>query len=90
MHSQKKTFFKKGASIFTEMDTIGLLLIGFGVALVLIPLTVVNRSTSTWSSPSIIAMIVVGFVLILAAIYYEGWIAKVCRDLCCYLYLTQS
>lgn len=72
----ERSFLSKIYALFTEIDTIGLLLIGFGVALILLPLTIVNSGQTTWSNPSIIAMIVVGFVILILAIIYEGWFAK--------------
>lgn len=98
---ESRSFFKKIAALFTEIDAAGLILIGFGVALILVPMTTVNNGNSTWNSPSIIAMsvllfslyirssrsveteracprtVVLGFVILIAAVIYEGWFASV-------------
>lgn len=50
------SFLTKIKALFTEIDALGLILIGFGVALILIPLTTVNKGGSTWRSGSIVAM----------------------------------
>lgn len=60
-----------------EIDVIGLLLIGFSLALILVPLTITNRGTTGWDSASVIAMLVCGFVILGITIAYEGWFAKV-------------
>lgn len=59
-----------------EIDIIGLILIGLSLALILVPLTLTNSGDSSWSSASVIAMLVMGFVCLGITIVYEGWFAK--------------
>ncbi|PAV16768.1 MFS polyamine transporter [Pyrrhoderma noxium] len=47
-----------------QLDVIGLLLLGASVALILLPLTLANSASNGWKNPSMIAMIVVGFVIL--------------------------
>lgn len=51
-----RSFFQKWLNIFVEIDAFGLLLIGAGLALILLPLTIVNQGTNSWDSPSMVAM----------------------------------
>jgi MFS family permease len=57
-----------------EIDLFGLILLGFGFALLLLPFTLRKSAEGGWSNPSMIAMLVVGVILIalfaLFEIYY--------------------
>jgi len=75
-HERKSTLSRFAQSMI-EIDVIGLLLIGFALALILVPLTITNRGTNSWNSASVIAMLVCGFVILGLTIVYEGWFAKV-------------
>jgi MFS family permease len=59
-----------------ELDIVGLLLIGASVALILLPLTLAPKAKSGWKNPSMIAMIVVGFVIIPFIAIWEARFAK--------------
>ncbi|UZJ54080.1 hypothetical protein CBS101457_003400 [Exobasidium rhododendri] len=45
-----------------EIDLVGLILLGFGFALLLLPFSLAKNSKGGWDNPSMIAMLVVGFV----------------------------
>ncbi|KAM0755497.1 drug:h+ antiporter [Meredithblackwellia eburnea MCA 4105] len=59
-----------------DLDALGLLLFAAGWTCLLLPLTLVNRSTTTWSSKHIIAMLVVGPIILIGFIVYEGKFAR--------------
>ncbi|KAH3684753.1 hypothetical protein WICPIJ_004284 [Wickerhamomyces pijperi] len=59
-----------------EADFIGLLLLGFGWSLLLLPFSLTNTAIGGYSNPSLIAMFVVGGVLLVVYSVYELWIAK--------------
>ncbi|GMM33709.1 hypothetical protein DASC09_010340 [Saccharomycopsis crataegensis] len=76
--SQKSSFKAWCALIeeaLIEIDAIGLLLIGFGFSLILLPCSLYPYAVGGWSNPSMIAMEVVGGVLIIMYVIYEIWIA---------------
>jgi hypothetical protein len=55
----------------------GLLLFAAGWACVLLPLTLVNKAATKWSSPSVIAMLTCGGIILIAFGYYEArWSPK--------------
>ncbi|KIJ51356.1 hypothetical protein M422DRAFT_43910 [Sphaerobolus stellatus SS14] len=59
-----------------KLDILGLVLIGTSVALILLPLTLAPNSKGGWKNPSMIAMIVVGFVVIPIFAVWEAKFAK--------------
>lgn len=54
-----------------EIDAFGLLLLGFGWALLLLPFSLKTYAIGGWKNPSMIAMMVVGGVLLIAYVFYE-------------------
>lgn len=58
--------------VFFDLDIVGILLLSAGFALILIPLTLASRADGGWKNASIIAMIVLGFVLLVAFPFWEG------------------
>lgn len=63
--------------IWIELDLVGVFLLVASLALILIPLTLTGTSSpETWSSPGIIAMIVIDAVLFAVYIYYDAKIAS--------------
>lgn len=79
-----KTDIIKGKSLYeilknaaVEIDAVGLILVGFGFALLLLPFSLANNSKGGWSNPSMIAMIVIGFVLLIAFGFWEVYGAPV-------------
>ncbi|KAI7230265.1 MFS general substrate transporter [Hortaea werneckii] len=66
---QGQSKWKTIKSVWFELDAFGLLLICFGFSLILIPLTI-GKKTS-WSDPSLIAMLVVGAVCVIGFPFWE-------------------
>ncbi|SMY23173.1 unnamed protein product [Zymoseptoria tritici ST99CH_1A5] len=64
-------------SIAIEMDLIGLLLLGLAFSLILLALNLAPASNGGWSNPSMIAMLVIGFVILGLFIAYEALLAPV-------------
>ncbi|CCH46047.1 Siderophore iron transporter [Wickerhamomyces ciferrii] len=57
-----------------EIDLIGLILMGFGWSLLLLPFSLYKNADNQWKNPSMIAMIVVGGIfLIIYTIYEFTW-----------------
>lgn len=54
-----------------EIDAFGLVLLGFGWALLLLPFSLKTYMTNGWKNPSMIAMMVVGGLLLIAYSVYE-------------------
>ena len=58
-----------------DIDLAGLILLGFAFALILLPLNLYSTAAGGWSNASMIAMIVTGFVLLLAFAAFEAFLA---------------
>lgn len=58
-----------------EIDLAGLILLGLGFALVLLSFNLSKAATGGWSNPSMIAMLVIGFVILGFFIAFEVMIA---------------
>lgn len=54
-----------------EIDAVGLLLLGFGWALLLLPFSLKTYAKGGWKNPSLISMMVVGGVLLICYVVYE-------------------
>jgi hypothetical protein len=63
----------------------GVLLFSAGLVLFLLPFDIAGSAPSSWDTPYIIAMLVVGFVLLFAFIAWETWVAP--KPLLPYKYL---
>lgn len=61
---------------FHEIDGLGLLLLGFGWALLLLPFSLKIYAVDGWRNPSMIAMMVVGGMLLIVYVLYEIYFAK--------------
>ena len=60
-----------------EIDLVGLILLGFAFALILLPFTLRKSAKGGWTNPSIIAMIATGFVILGLFVAYEiRWAKK--------------
>ena len=57
------------------VDLPGLILLGFAFSLILLPLSLAESADGGWNNPSMIAMEVVGFVVLILFIAYEIWVA---------------
>ncbi|KAM0714484.1 hypothetical protein Q7P37_010271 [Cladosporium fusiforme] len=64
-------------SAATEMDLVGLILLGLSFSLILLALNLAPSASGGWSNPSMIAMLVIGFVVLGLFIAYETLIATV-------------
>lgn len=53
----------------------GITLSGVGLTLILLPFSIAGSAGSKWSSPSIIIMIITGFILTVAFVFYERYFA---------------
>ncbi|PWN38762.1 MFS general substrate transporter [Ceraceosorus guamensis] len=60
-----------------SMDLVGLLLFAFGFGLLLLPFSLAKGAQGGWSNPSMIAMVVVGFVLLVIFALWEQYGAPV-------------
>jgi MFS family permease len=60
-----------------EIDLVGLILLGFAFAMILLPFTLRRSAKDGWTNPSIIAMLAVGFVIMgMFAAYEIFWAPK--------------
>ncbi|CDR42191.1 CYFA0S08e04676g1_1 [Cyberlindnera fabianii] len=71
--SQTRSFIWKG---LVEVDIIGLMLLGFGWSLLLLPFSLRSTANNGWENPSLIAMFCVGGILLIVHLIYEFWLAK--------------
>lgn len=60
-----------------EIDAFGLVLLGFGWSLLLLPFSLKTYADGGWKNPSMIAMMVVGGILLIAYVVYEILWARV-------------
>jgi hypothetical protein len=62
---------KKVQRVMDEVDAVGLLLLGFGWSLLLLPFSLKTYADRGWRNPSLIAMMCVGGILLIAYVVYE-------------------
>ncbi|KAK0387683.1 hypothetical protein NLU13_3928 [Sarocladium strictum] len=72
-----ETLREKVVRNLEEIDALGLLLLGFGWALLLLPFSLKTYAVDGWRNPSMIAMMVVGGILLIAYVVYEILWARV-------------
>ncbi|CAI7603243.1 unnamed protein product [Penicillium pancosmium] len=60
-----------------EIDAFGLILLGFGWSLLLLPFSLKTYADGGWKNPSMIAMMAVGGILLIAYVVYEIFWARV-------------
>ncbi|KAL1888444.1 hypothetical protein Sste5346_009561 [Sporothrix stenoceras] len=58
-----------------DIDIIGLVILGFAFSLILLPITLAADAKNGWHNPSMIAMIVLGFVFLFAFAAFEYYLA---------------
>ena len=58
-----------------DVDIVGLILLGFAFSLILLPITLAKSAKGGWNNPNMIAMIVVGFVILILFGLYEYYLA---------------
>jgi MFS family permease len=72
-----KNLWQSLAHYLVEFDVVGLLLITAGLALFLLPFSIVTSQAQGWRSPLIMALLVVGAVLVCAFVAWERLFAPV-------------
>jgi MFS family permease len=73
--SEKKPIQKRVWDIILEVDAIGLIFLGFGWSLLLLPFSLYPYADNEWKNPSLIAMMVVGGILLIVYVLYEMFVA---------------
>ncbi|KAK1229978.1 hypothetical protein PQX77_006941 [Marasmius sp. AFHP31] len=59
-----------------EIDAFGLIILGFGWSLLLLPFSLQKYAQDGWKNPSLIAMMTVGGLLVIAYVPYEFYFAR--------------
>ncbi|EXJ54875.1 uncharacterized protein A1O5_12941 [Cladophialophora psammophila CBS 110553] len=70
-----RTLFQSIWFYIIEFDAFGVILLATGLVLFLLPFSLAQSTADDWESGSIIAMLVVGFVLLLAFVVFERYLA---------------
>ncbi|OAQ98306.1 hypothetical protein LLEC1_03594 [Akanthomyces lecanii] len=60
-----------------EFDAVGLILLSAGVALFLLPFNLYTMQARGWTSPLVLSMLIIGFLLIVAFVVWERFFASV-------------
>jgi uncharacterized membrane protein len=63
---------RKWSRMLSELDGVGLLLLGFGWSLILLPFSLASTADNGYANRSLIAMFVVGGICLVAYCIYEG------------------
>lgn len=58
-----------------DIDIVGLFILGTSFALILLPFSLAGSAEGGWANESMVAMLVVGFILLIAFILYEVYVA---------------
>ncbi|KAF4974701.1 hypothetical protein FZEAL_8425 [Fusarium zealandicum] len=72
-----RTLWESVKYYFVQFDVIGLALTTFGWSLLLLPFNIATKAPNGWASGYIIAMIVLGFLLLVAFVIWEKFFAPV-------------
>lgn len=72
----KKPLQARAYQVFEEMDTVGLLLLGFGFSLLLLPFSLSAYASNGYKNPSLIAMFVTGPICLILYVLWEVFFAK--------------
>ena len=72
----KKPLKARAYQVFEEMDTIGLLLLGFGFSLLLLPFSLSAYANDGYKNPSLIAMFCIGPICLILYAFWEIRYAK--------------
>ena len=70
-----RTYLRLFRNALIEIDMAGLILLGFAFALILLPFTLAKGADGGWRNPSMIAMIVIGFVVLAIFVAFEVLVA---------------
>lgn len=73
----KNKWFNTIWTTVLEIDLLGLLLLGFGFSLLLLPFSLASGASKGWKNPSLIAMMIVGGLLLIAYGVYESCYAPI-------------
>ncbi|CAG7938583.1 unnamed protein product [Penicillium olsonii] len=71
-----RTWWESFRFYFIEFDVIGIFLMIGGLILFLISFNIAGNTEGQWKSAKVIAMMVVGFFVIVAFVAYELWVAQ--------------
>ncbi|KAK0468474.1 drug:h+ antiporter [Desarmillaria tabescens] len=71
-----ESLLQQTLEVMSQLDVVGLVLIGTSVALILLPLTLAENASGGWNNPSMIAMPVIGCLLFPAVGPWEFKFAK--------------
>ncbi|KAH8879809.1 MFS general substrate transporter [Thozetella sp. PMI_491] len=71
------TWTEKAKNALDEMDAVGLVILGFGWSLLLLPFSLKTYAVNGWRNPSLVAMMVVGGLLLITYVVYEIKWAKI-------------
>ncbi|WRT67511.1 uncharacterized protein IL334_004483 [Kwoniella shivajii] len=74
--SSNRTLYQSVRFYWTRLNAFGLLLMGFGFALILTPITLSSTATGGYKNPSLIAMLVIGGVLFISWCIWDGFYAQ--------------
>jgi MFS family permease len=58
-----------------DIDIVGLVILGVSFSLILLPFTLAKDTAGGWGDTSIIVMLVIGFVLLIAFVLFEAYLA---------------
>ncbi|GAA5903733.1 hypothetical protein JCM5296_002132 [Sporobolomyces johnsonii] len=72
----EKTLWQKVVQVYEEVDTIGLILLGFGWSLLLLPFSLYGGAEGGFHNRSLIAMLAIGSACLVAYTIYEWKFAK--------------
>lgn len=72
-----ETWLQEARRTLEELDAFGLVLLGFGWSLLLLPFSLSSYAQHGWRNPSLIAMMIVGGLLLIAYMIYEMRWARV-------------
>ncbi|GAA6006225.1 uncharacterized protein JCM10292_000027 [Rhodotorula paludigena] len=72
----KVPIYRQILQVANELDTVGLILMGFGWSLILLPFSLAPQAKGGWNNPSMIAMLVVGALCLLCFPLYEWKVAR--------------
>ncbi|KAI9274397.1 major facilitator superfamily domain-containing protein [Phascolomyces articulosus] len=73
--SSGRTLLQSIWHFIIEFDLLGVVIFSAGLTVFLLPFNIADSAPDGWSTPYIIAMIVVGFVMLIIFTAYEGFVA---------------
>ncbi|KAL0580016.1 hypothetical protein V5O48_002019 [Marasmius crinis-equi] len=73
--STNLTWWQRMKNNLVEIDGFGLILLGFGWSLLLLPFSLKSYAKGGWHNPSMIAMMVVGGVVLILFVLFERFVA---------------